>query len=293
MHLRSSIKGQDNIAIQSMHTREKSKRGKSVFVFGNGPSLKILSAAKIDSLLTSGDFDLLCVNHFPFSKFFDLLSRGSGISLLLSDPHSFSNSNSARLKVILGNLNHNKLAELYAPSWIKRYLRKGQPKYASVFQEIVATNKVLYFNDMQGSGVFSRSITPLKPRSYISMSVFKALAIAGYLGYEKIYICGVDNTYAKLLGNDFLNRIFRTDVHFDNTAYTQSSSRDYFWAQSGVDMSGALMESASLFLDLKKKFGLLPVINLDPHSLTDGFIKSTALDVYSEACHYSEKSSYL
>lgn len=272
----------DRIAIQSFRDKQNSKQGKYAFVLGNGPSLRILSTPKINSFLASGDFELYCVNHFIRSKFFHSLSEGSAISLVLSDPGSLGHHSNEQLTLVLKSLESKKLTYLYVPSWTTHLQSKRNLASATIFQNIEATKRVFYFNDTQGSSVFSRDTNPLKPRSYINMSVYKALAITRHLGYDKIYVCGVDNTYASLLGNDELNRVYRTDVHFDNTAYPESCSRDYFWAKKSVDMSGALMESATLFLDLKTKFGAFPIVNLDPDSLTDAFPKSTDLDVYLE-----------
>lgn len=57
--------------------------------------------------------------------------------------------------------------------------------------------KTTFFNDSEN--VYSKNIDPRKPRGYTSNTAFKAIAIALELGYEKVFITGLDHDYPRRL----------------------------------------------------------------------------------------------
>jgi hypothetical protein len=273
-------KAHDKTAVKSLSGIRGNRSHASAFVFGCGPSIALLSPNKVDAMIASKRYDLFVVNNFILSSFWHGLSAGGNIYLVLSDPGSFS-CDDDYLHVLDSHILSGKLRGIFLPSWAAPNSNCLDPRtvsYLLVWEKLI---QLYYFNDSQDSVVFSQNIDPTRPRSYISMTVYKALAIAGWIGYEGVYTCGIDSTYAQLLACDKENRVYRKEKHFDSEAYRDDEQRDYLWANQGLDMAGALMEYACLFADLKRKFSALPIYNLDPDSLVDAFPKMTFLDVYA------------
>ena len=98
----------------------------------------------------------------------------------------------------------------------EKNVRKGI--LSSEFHSEKIANKtnlpIIPFNDFETSWILSSNINPLYPRSFLTLSAYKALAIATYCGYDKVYICGFDNTYIRDLGCDENNKLYRIINHF-------------------------------------------------------------------------------
>lgn len=236
--------------------------GKACFVLANGPSLQKLDPQKVKSFCDSRDADLFCVNYFVNSKFAVITGADYWV---LSDPNSLDLS---RRDAQNAFLNAEELVQkaIFVPKQYEGKLPKkiGLP--------------IISFNDTVTAHVFSRSISPVKPRSYASMSAYKALAIAIYGGYSPIYICGFDNTYVRNLGCDRDNRIYRINEHFDSKAYPNIDPIQYLNFKHRT-VSDELIAYSKLFSDLWKFRGH-NIINLDVDSLTDAFPKEDSLDLY-------------
>ena len=55
--------------------------------------------------------------------------------------------------------------------------------------------------------------SPVFPRGYVSMTLFKALALALFIDYDSIFVLGMDNTYPRNLYCDTHNRVMRLEHH--------------------------------------------------------------------------------
>jgi hypothetical protein len=265
-HIKRTLRGlvkPDRASIEDLLPLREKYRGRSCLVFGNGPSLSILDPGKIKAI-SEGGMDVFCVNHFVDTDKFDL---PQGVSLVLSDP-----------KTLEGD-------------WVSEYAKSRVPvrrifvphrAYSSELSQ--AGNgkiKVYPFNDDAGSWIFSRNIDPTRPRSYLSLTLYKALAIAVYLGYSRIYLCGLDNSYVKTFFVDADNRIYRKDEHFDSDIYQIDGQRDYCLTDRyGVGGVAALLMDYALHFSQLHRFPADRIVNLDPDSLVDAFPKSHDLDVY-------------
>jgi hypothetical protein len=113
----------------------------------------------------------------------------------------------------------------------------------------------------------------LQPRSYLSATLYKALAVAIWLGYRQIFVAGMDNTYPRDLFVDSENHVLRRTRHASDTKnWCQDLSQFY------KTVEDCLYEVNLLFHDIRK-FSSLNIINLDPYSLTDAFSKSPSFVV--------------
>jgi hypothetical protein len=253
----------DRVSIEDLLPLRDQHRGESCLVFGNGPSLSILDPAKVKAI-SEGGMDVFCVNHFVESDKFDL---PHGVSLVLSDPKTLEGDWVSRY------------AESKVP--VRRVFIPHRIYKPGLVQAAKGGFEVFPFNDNAVSWIFSRNIDPTRPRSYLSMTLYKALAIAVFLGYSKIFLCGLDNSYVKTFFVDSENRLYRMDEHFDSEIYQLDGQRDYHlsdrYGPGGV--AAMLMDYALQFSQLHR-FPQDRIVNLDPDSLIDVFSKSHDLDIY-------------
>lgn len=227
-----------------------SKVTSQALVLGNGPSLAKLNA----KMVTKESPDIWVVNDFYKVK------QAADLSVthyVLSDGAYFAglpNEINSKLKPVL-DYAHSKNAILVLPHWAKGFdLLTSGP--ASVY----------YFDDRELSA-WSNNITPVKPRGYLGLTLYKGLGFALYLGYKKIFVLGMDNSEFVNYGSDEANRLL---LH-GNHAY-QDESNAYDISNEYLDgMASAFSSLSHNFGDLLKFKG--PIVNLDVQSLTTRFPK--------------------
>ncbi len=247
-------------------------KGKKALVLAGGPSINKLDAEKVKLYCQENKAEIFCVNYFVNSAFAEVTKADYW---LISDPRHF-------------DLSVEDTAKAYRNS--ERLIRKGI--FASDFHSTLAkTNSnlpIIPFNDAETSGIFSKNTDPRYPRSYVTMSAYKALAVATFMGYDKIYICGFDNTYIRDLGCDENNTLYRRINHFYSPTLTEDDPLKYRDYKMGLGpnesprirtVAEELLAYSRLFSDLYR-FRKYPVFNLDADSLTDAFPKDLSLDIY-------------
>ena len=244
--------------------------GRTAFVLASGPSINKLDPDKIRKMCKDNNGEVLCVNYFINSDF----AKATGVDYwLLSDPRHFDSS-----------LTETVIAHEKANQIVKNALFVSE-FYADKASQI-SNLDIIPFNDNETSSIFSNNIDPCFPRTYVTMSAYKALAVAIYLGYDKIYIGGFDNSYIRDLGCDENNNLYRriNQFYVAQDAYLPPQ-RDY---KMGLAMNEnprkrnvaeELLAYSRLFSDLYK-FSKFDIVNLDPDSLTDAFSKKHNLDIY-------------
>ncbi len=249
-------------ALSSLKKLRGSRRGQRALVLGNGPSINKLDTEKAQALRVSG-LEIIVVNWFPLSKLERELTPDI---LVLSDP------------LMTPDKRHDhRVEELWEYIRCHQNLRIAVPTTWSKHLKMVGieTSRVIYFNDLPLEG-FGKGTDPTKARHYLSMTAYKAVAIAIYLGYKEIGVLGVDNTmfFGLSVGDD--NQLVLADHHFyskqredqNMSAFYPNGVADYFY-----DLSNC-------FLDLRRYFGASTnVFHLDKESIVDAFIKSDCLGV--------------
>jgi hypothetical protein len=116
--------------------------------------------------------------------------------------------------------------------------------------------------------MWSKNINPLFPRGYLSMTLYKALSLALWFDYDRIFVLGMDNTYPRNVYCDRRNRILNLEVHAGTEDYTAD------WGDVYGSMGDLLFELSHLFYDARKFAPNARIVNLDPYSLTDAFEKA-------------------
>jgi hypothetical protein len=116
------------------------------------------------------------------------------------------------------------------------------------------------------------------PRGYLSLTALKGLAIAKYLGYQKIFTVGLDASLFQTLSVDHSNRLFQGSNHVAGVN-RKSIPMDDFYPNGMMDY---FFDTARYFFHVKKYFSDGRFYNLDPESFTDGLLKSDPLNLLSK-----------
>ena len=250
-------RGPSRILIQPLKAMKNSKKGKKALVLGSGPSLDKLNLESTEL----SKYEVFAVNSFfqsPASKFI------SPAFYCLSDPNYFvedRTNTTFQDEPLLEYLNRLRPVLL-----ISHFYRKSD-KYRSL--------ESLYFNDRELRWM-RRSINPTRPRSYVSLTLYKALATAIYFGYDEILILGMDNNEFAFYESNSSNEIY---VNFSRY-FSRGISSDVVGKKQIPEgftsgMSGRLQFFGQIYGDLFK-FARFNVWNLDENSLVDAFPKKIA-----------------
>lgn len=231
-----------------------SKKGMTALVLGSGPSVDLLKSELVHEYID---------DVFAINEFFELeLSKTiSPQYYCLSDPAHFS---------------HNDEFSEARRTELETYLAQSNPKlilpHWSKQQNTFDGLSKIFFDDREFSW-FNTNISPIKPRAYTSATLYKALAMACFLGYDKIFVLGLDNSNFKSYSGSADNL-----VH-DSTNITAKTSLAFSQGSVGMPqykftsgMAGRMQSYALLFGDLKI-FPYDQIINLSAESLVDVFKK--------------------
>ncbi len=238
-------------------------KGHKAFVLAGGPSLKKLNFYKVNLLQKDSGYKVFCLSSYISTELAEIVTPDFYIvsdPAFLGDNRNISEEKVKEIEDSIKNLEKLNIT-LFLPVEFKGRLK--------------IKNTIFYFNDCEFRW-FNKNVTNiLKPRSYLSMTAYKALAIACYMGFDTIYICGFDNNWIKFLEVDKNN-----DIYYDNPhGYKQADAKKLkMTGKDGNNVGELLYRHSFLFLDLYK----FPknIINLDPESLVDAFSKVHDLDIY-------------
>ena len=241
------------------------KKNKDVIVIGNGPSVSKVDANKLKYLLENNDIEVIASNNFLLSEFSKDIKPNFYV---LSDPDWFfpekTNKGDGFVEDI--KLNNGLLQKENIPIFMP----------ISFKDKHIFLNEIYYFNDsVNFLKNYSNNI--LAPRSFGSLTGFKAIRIADYLGYENIYIIGMDTTHFLDFYVNAKNQLVKKHNHFFNDKKTSEVK-----FIKNKTTSENLFECAKLFQSLENinKHTSKMIFNLDPDSYVDAFTKIHELDIY-------------
>jgi hypothetical protein len=247
--------------IKRIGSLRNTKGRKRAFVFGNGPSMNKLSPEKVLDYQNQG-YDVIAVNNFLYSETGQVVTPDFHV---FSDPLDFVDVPTSHPRWERSKRGKEEKEQVFA---------KGIPVFAPLqYCDLNDYASTYYFCDVEN--LFSTNIDLRLPRGYLSWTGMKALAAACFLGYERIYICGMDYDMFRNLRVDQENNCYWTVEHF----YDDDSSSPYVIKKTS-HTSGEVLYLAHLNLVYHDRFTRFPVINLDPSGLVDAFPKRHALDVY-------------
>lgn len=235
-------------------------KGKKAIILGSGPSLNFISTKQLNLFKKSG-------NHIYALNYWNENTHHNNVVpnfLCFSDPNIFNRSKD--------NFFFKK-----KDNFLKKYLLKTKINllvpirlYKSLENEKI-NNKKISFVDTE-LRFWSSFTNPLLPRGYISSSFMKALSIALWFGYSKIYIIGFDNTYHRDIFCSEDNKIYNYEHHTNKKYnYLQDYSEIY------EDIADLLNEISQIYYDIRKFKKYNQIINLDPYSTNTNFKKKSIL----------------
>jgi hypothetical protein len=244
---------------------KNSKAGTKALVIGNGPSQGYMKVAFLNAFRDTGG-EVFVVNFWNQNRH---LAAFIPDYLMISDPATLRFEDDTRPIYdnnvsLLNYLECNATIRVICPFPRCREL-----------SNMLGWDRVIGFTDTELRGI-SDNISPIYPRGYLTMTLYKALAMALFFGYDDIYVIGMDNTYPRNIYCDEQNRILNLEKH--------SGIADSIADQSSLyPCVGVLLkELATLFLDAGKFAGSGIVKNLDRYSLTDAFPKARFEDVMGD-----------
>ena len=241
-------------ALINLKKLKNSKIGKTALVLASGPSADGLKQEFLDSFVD----DVLVINGFNRLK---IAKKIKPLFYGLSDPAHLNDLSEAQ------EVERQELLSYVEAVGATLFL----PHHA--YQNPTFTQFPCLFFDDRELTFFNNSINPTKPRGYGSTTVYKMLALACFLNYDRIYILGIDNTNFYNYRGTPTNRL--VDIGL-NTAQSIDESRSTFVSEYETEfnsgISGRMQSYAHLFGDLGK-FPRDKIINLDPNSLIDVFQK--------------------
>lgn len=238
-------------------------------VIGNGPSQGYLSLDLLEALKENGT-KIFVVNFWNQNK---ILSRVIPDYLVISDPDTLNMEventiTKTKNESLLKYIEDNKEIKIFCP--VRRYKE---------LSEKLGAERLIGFIDSD-LRFWTDNISPLWPRGYVGTTLYKALALAQWLGFKQIYLIGMDNTYPRNIYCDQNNKIYNYEVH--------AGTGDYLADISSLNecVGDRLFGLSFLYYDaklLKKN-----VINMDPYSLTDAFdkIKINSNDILTDIKKY-------
>ena len=242
-----------------------------VMVIGNGPSQGYLDKKMLVEFKKKGG-QLFVVNFWTENKLLSevipdyIVISDSGTLSLEAANHLIISSDPGTSSLEAGERHIDKNNRLSEYLMANDSIKIACPiRRCSELSKIYGEQRVIGFVDSE-LRMWNKNINPLLPRGYLSMTLYKSLALAIWFGYEKIFVIGMDNTYPRSVYCNHDNKFINHEIH--------SESADF-----AVDMSGmynttgdGLMDISQIFFDARK-FTRENVINLDQYSLTDAFVK--------------------
>lgn len=227
----------------------------NALVLAGGPSVSNLEQNPGLIALLPQNCKIFAVNNFPLST---LASKLKIFAWVISDPASFSFTHIKKI----GKLDY------FCPDYIFLPLAR-KIEWESTFNEIF-NSKIIYFNDNQYSTLLSKNIDPTKPRGYVSLTSYKALSIAVYMNFNRIFLLGFDNTYIVDFEVDENNLVFANSKHFDSSAYPSDVENPKRLVSGSV---AEYMRENLILLDDLDKFPKDKIFNLNVDSINDRFAK--------------------
>jgi hypothetical protein len=255
-------------ALRNTHT------DRSAFVFANGPSLSKLDPDKVVRLQREQGFHVFAINGYLAS---DFGQRVRPDYYVLSDPNYWTRTIPPHQLEHLSQADREHAmrqeTETTDAVWC-RLRQEGIPLFvpAHLHEQTDHMPKLPFCDAAHRLLTNVRDIT--QPLGVSALTVYKALAIACYMGYRRVYIAGIDNSQFKTFGVDQDNNVYYEIRHY------YDDGRQRFVRYRTSSTMGTFLYHFSLYFTSLEKFRDLPIVNLDPDGLVDSFTKRHELDVY-------------
>lgn len=232
-------------------------KGRDALVIAGGPSSLKLNLRKVIEDQTSNKVSVFAMNWYSHT---DLANHLVPDYYVLSDPLNQMNRN--------GEFKGRKSADIWSQlaKWPKIKLILPHNWYP--YTKNVQTKISMYIDNRELIG-FSKSINPTKPRGYGSLTALNTIAAALYMGFDNVFLIGLDGNMFNALRVDNTNKLF---LGSSNLADSELSSLTEIPDQPH-GMADMLYNFSTEFLDIRQCFTALNIFNLTQDSLVDGIRK--------------------
>lgn len=223
-------------------------KNKSCIVLGNGPSLKTSLEKDLQQIKKH---DLVCVNNFAYSEYFEILKPQNYVLL---DRYFFTFSENTQENRVAITGTFEKLKSI---DWEINFILPAYAKNSYLVKKILEPNKkvsIFYFNYVVFEGfdsiknfIFKKNLGMPQCQNILSASLFLNVS----RGYDEIFIIGADHSWhedIKLEGN----KIIQVDTHF----YEKGKPKNI----NLTDRSVGNLNMATFFLSLYNAFRTYDVI---------------------------------
>lgn len=241
-------------ALKGMEGQRNSGLGREALIIAHGHSTSRLNVEGVARAMEQG-LDVFAINNFYATE---LSSTVTPTHLVISDPRLGPNSDYAESAwKIWSDLDRHPEVQLIAPhGW---------------YPELnVRRTSTLYFNDCGLQGL-TKNISPMRPKGYVSRTAFVALATAIYMGYDRVFIIGFDNTMHRSVRVDEFGGVYwGSNSHFYDRRVPPRPAKFHGYTR---DVADTLFSDSLCLVDLDRCFSSSPVVNLDLESSTRAFKK--------------------
>jgi len=258
--------------IKSYKTKEK-----SVFILGNGPSIKKDLKLHLDFLKNQ---NLLCVNKFPDTEYYEILK-----------PQSFTITSKGFYNVEASDYNvevRKKIikALINKTQWPLRVILPADAKKNKAFIKSLKSNKNIslsYFNMTPVEGlIFINTIiyklglgTP-RPHNVLIPSILNSINA----NYKEIYILGADHSWLPQITVNDQNEVLLNQQHFydENTSKARQMHKNEGKGNRTLDeVLHKFMLSFRSYHELERyaKTKNCDIFNVTPNSFIDAFRRIT------------------
>lgn len=255
---RMSLTREERVRLRVLAPLAGSRRGRSALIVAGGPSSGRLDPIKVrraqhDSL------DVFAMNMYNRST---LASSVIPDFYAVCDPQFFEASEDGQLSDAHQSVWDYLLTSGQGTRLILPFDRAAPDSFK---------DRILWFNNLGLEG-WSKNVNPLRARGYSDMVAFSTVAIALFLGYDRIYVAGIDNSMFKSVRKSPEGRFFYgpgTHHHasvVDVAEVGNARGRNFY--RGGV--AAYFEDVARLFAELHL-FSSERIRHLDPESLVDAF----------------------
>jgi hypothetical protein len=232
---------------------------KEALIIAGGQSANRINSKKLREFKKKNE--IFFVNYTSINNKFKKITADYQV---VSDPNTI-NLNSKMYK-------NNKKRIMQIQDFKKNIFNNKNIKIFTPFKRIKEMSELIDYKNIYGfcdsdlSYVY-KSTVPILPRGYTTSTTFKAISLASWMGYKKIFIIGMDHDYLSTLKTGKSNEILQVERH----SYDKYHVYDY--TNCYTDISHYIFEFSKLLYDLKKLTLNKKIYCLDYNSFTPGLKK--------------------
>ena len=253
------------ISLKMLRKLKDTKKDKDILLIASGPSVDRIEINKLIKMQIVSSLDTLVMNWSILElKFKELVPT----YIILSDPINIPTNKNAR------NIKLWRRIELLISKGTKVILPLNWSH--KIDFEKFDTSKLVFFDDRSLYGL-SNNISPTRPRGYPSLTAYKALSLAKFLNYRKIYLIGYDASLFTKVRITKNNILIQKGGYFYNRNKKIKAYENYY--KNGIS---EYFYDLSLQMSSIKRFYGRNIYNLNIDSFIDTFKKISVQEFYKQ-----------